>query len=67
VTDVEPGSLGAQEGVAPKDVIVDVNGKAVRNVRDFQEAMDKDGVSKGIRLQVKREGVRRYVFLKSSR
>ena len=67
VTDVEPGSLGAQAGVDAKDLIVDVNGKAIGNVRDFQEAMDKAGVSKGIRLQVMREGVRRYVFLKSSR
>jgi len=67
VTDVEPGSLGAQAGVSTRDVIVDVNGKRVRNVRDFQEAMDQSDVSKGVRLQVMREGVRRYVFLKSGR
>jgi len=67
VTDVEPGSLGAQEGIGPKDVIVDVNGKPIQNVRDFRKAMDEADVSKGIRLRVMREGVGRYVFLKSSR
>jgi serine protease Do len=67
VTDVEPGSLGAQEGITAKDVIVDVNGKPIRSVRDFQKAMDEGDVSKGIRLQVMRDGVRRFAFLKSSR
>jgi serine protease Do len=67
VTDVEPGSLGAQEGITAKDVIVDVNGKPIRSVRDFQKAMDEGDVSKGIRLQVMRDGVRRFAFLKSGR
>lgn len=67
VTDVEPGSLAAEEGVGPREVVVDVNGKPIRNVRDFQKAMDEGDVSKGIRLQVKRDGVGRYVILKSDR
>jgi S1-C subfamily serine protease len=64
---VEPGSLAAQEGVGPKDVIVDVNDKPIQNVRDFQKAMDDGDVSEGIRLRVMRDGVSRFVILKSSR
>ena len=67
VTDVEPGSLAAEEGVTAKDVIVDVNGKPIRGVRDFQEAIDKGDIDKGIRLRLKRGGVSRYVILKRDR
>lgn len=65
VTDVEPGSLAARVGIQTRDLIVDVNGKAIRTVADFRDAMDQNDVSQGIRLQVMREGVRRFVFLKS--
>ncbi len=65
VTDVESGSLAARVGIRSRDLIVDVNGKAIRTVANFREAMDQNDVSSGIRLQVMREGVRRFVFLKS--
>jgi serine protease Do len=64
VTDVEPGSLAARGGLRPKDLVVDVNGAAVRTVRDFRDALDKNDAARGIRLQVKREGVRLFIFLK---
>jgi serine protease Do len=67
VTDVEPGSLAARVGLQPQDVITSVNGTAVKSVQSFRETLDKADVAKGIRLQVLREGVSRYVFLKSNR
>jgi serine protease Do len=67
VTDVAPGSASARGGIRPRDLIVDVNGKPVRGVKDFRDAMDKSDVARGLRLQVKREGNRLFVFLKSAR
>ena len=57
----------ARAGLRPRDLVVDVDGKAVRISRDFREAMSKADTAKGVRLQVMREGSRRFVFLKSSR
>jgi serine protease Do len=67
VTDVAPGSASARGGIRPRDLIVDVNGKPVRGVKDFRDAMDKSDVARGLRLQLKREGNRLFVFLKSAR
>lgn len=41
ITRVQPGSAAAQAGLRPGDVIVAINGRAVRNAQDFsnQEAM----------------------------
>jgi serine protease Do len=64
ITDVEPGTDAARKGLRARDVIVDVNGKAIRDLRDFQQALEKTDPQQGIRLQVLREGARRYVFLK---
>jgi S1-C subfamily serine protease len=64
---VAPGSASARGGIRPRDLIVDVNGKPVRGVKDFRDAMDKSDVARGLRLQVKREGNRLFVFLKSAR
>jgi serine protease Do len=66
ITDVEPASAGARAGLRAKDVIVDVDGKAIRGVREFRAAMDKADLAKGIRLQVMRDGARRFVFLRNS-
>ena len=67
VTDVEPGSLAAEAGIRPEDVIVSVSGKPIRDIKDLREAMKEHDLTHGIRLQVKRDGTRRYVVLKSSR
>lgn len=67
VTDVEEGSLAARVGIQPKDVIVSVGGEEIGNVTDFRDAMRDRDPKKGIRMQVKRDGVRRFVFIKSNR
>ncbi|MBN1852714.1 MAG: Do family serine endopeptidase [Pirellulales bacterium] len=67
VTSVEPGSLAAQVGIQPQDILVAAGNTPIRNIEDFREAMKDQDLSQGIRIQVKREGMRRFVFLKSSR
>jgi serine protease Do len=66
VTEVEPGSLAASLGIRPKDLIVVVGGQTIRSASDFRKALDKNDLSKGIRLQVMRDGVQRFVFAKVS-
>ncbi len=65
ITRVEPGSAGARSGLLPGDVIVGLGGESVSNARQFQELIDKQDLSRGIRLTVEREGVRRFLFLQS--
>lgn len=65
VTSVDPGSLANRKGLQRGDVIVDVNGHVVKNITDFREILQQEK-DKGVRLQVKRDGVRRFVFLSSN-
>lgn len=64
ITEVEPGGIAARAGLRPKDLIVNIGGKLVRSVQEFREALDSSSKATGIRLQVKREGTRLFVFLK---
>ena len=65
VARVEPGGLAARAGVRSQDVIVAVGGLSIADVADFRKAMDEQDLEEGVRLQVKREGMRRFVFLKN--
>ncbi len=66
VTQVESGSLAARVGIRPGDLIVAVGTARIGDLGDFREAMQESDVRRGIRMQVKREGVQRFVFLKSA-
>jgi len=66
VTQVEPGSLAARAGIRPGDLIVSVAGSKIADVSDFREAMKEQDVKRGIRMQVKREGMQRFVFIKGA-
>jgi serine protease Do len=67
VTEVEQGSLAARVGIRPKDIIVSVSGEEIKDVADFRKAMRDRDPDKGFRMQVKRDGVRRFIFIKSGR
>lgn len=64
VTSVEPGSVAASLGIRSKDVIVSVGGTQIENVGDFRNAMKEHDLKDGIRLQVMRDGVSRFLFAK---
>ena len=64
VTAVEPGSVAARVGMQPGDVVLAVGNRRIKNVSDFREAIQDLDVSQGIRMQVMRDGGRRYVFFR---
>jgi serine protease Do len=66
VTSVEPGGLAARVGIRPGDVVVSVGSTNIADISDFRDAVKAEDLSQGIRMQVKREGVRRFVFLRSA-
>jgi len=66
LSQVEPGSLAARAGIRPGDLIVTVAGSKISDVSDFREAMKEQDVKQGIRMQVKREGMQRCVFMKGA-
>ncbi len=67
VTAVEPGSLAYRVGIRTGDLIVQVAGEPIKNVDDFERAMAKHDLVKGVRMLVKSGGIMRYVFLRVSK
>jgi serine protease Do len=65
VTAVDPTGLAARAGVRPGDIIVSIGGKPIRSLADFRETTDDLDSRAGIRMQVMREGIRQFVFLRS--
>lgn len=65
VTDVEQGSMAERAFIRPGDVIVMLGSKEVNDVNDYRDALEKFDSKKGIRIQIERDGVRRFVFLRS--
>jgi serine protease Do len=66
VTGVDPGSLADRAGIRVKDVIVSVGGDPITDLSSFHDAMAKQDLTQGVRLQVKTEGLKRFIFLKKS-
>lgn len=64
VTDVRRGSAAAAAGLRTGDLIVAVGTDVVDSVTDFRAAVGRVEGERGIRLQVVRDGVRRFVFVR---
>jgi serine protease Do len=64
VTEVRPNSPAAQAGLAPGDVIREVNRLPVQGLDDVERGMRRGGADpKQILLRIEREGSQRYVVL----
>lgn len=65
VRSVLPGSPAARAGVQRGDIIVSINGKPVKSIGEFNQALGHADIKKGIRLVLQSEGMERFAFLKT--
>jgi serine protease Do len=63
VTQVKPDSPAAQAGLAPGDVIREVNRMAVEGLQDVERGLSRGQDPAQVLLRVERDGSQRYVVL----
>src|SRR5438128_4541541 len=66
VTDVADNSIAATQGIEREDVITEVDGKPVTNVRSFREALGKADPKRGVLLYLDRQGSKTFAVLKAN-
>lgn len=64
VQDVDDLSVADEAGLAPGDVILEVNGQPVSSVDEFNQKLEKLRPGQAVRLYVYREGSKRFVVFK---
>src|SRR5438876_695211 len=65
VTDVEDNSIAAAQDIQREDVITEVDGKPVTNVKSFREALTKADPKRGVLLYLDRKGSKTFAVLKA--
>jgi len=65
VITVDPLSIADNAGLQPGDLIVEVQGQAVSDAKEFEAALEKHDLKKGVRLRVRDRSSQRFVFLQS--
>jgi len=66
VTDVADNSIAGAQGIEREDVITEVDGKPVTNVRSFREALSKADPKRGVLLYLDRQGSKTFAVLKAN-
>ena len=66
VTDVADNSIAAAQGIEREDVITEVDGKPVTNVRSFRESLSKADPKRGVLLYLDRQGSKTFAVLKAN-
>jgi serine protease Do len=64
VTRVQRGSVADAAGIQQGDLIVAVGEAKIENLADFRAALTKVDLDEGVRMQLQRQGARRFAFLK---
>jgi serine protease Do len=65
ITQVDPKSLAAKQGLRPGDVITKVDGKAVKNATEAREILKDADLKKGVRLAVQTQQGSDFFVLKN--
>lgn len=63
VRSVTPGSLAAEAGIEPGDIITSIGGKRIADANDAAEALSGADITKGVRLTVSSREGDRMIFL----
>lgn len=67
VVAVAPGSLASRAGISVGDILVSVGGSSIEKVPDFDAAMKKVSLKKGVRIVVRgADGAQRFVFVRDN-
>lgn len=64
ITSVVPGGIGETAGLTPRDIIISVDGKPIKNVKELLAEITEERLQKGLRLVIDSQGMERFVFLK---
>jgi serine protease Do len=64
VTQVEPGSIADLAGITPGALIMEVNRKAVGNIKDFNQAIEEAAKEEAVLLRIKQGRAIVFVVLK---
>ena len=65
MTDVADNSIAAQQDLQREDIITEVDGKPVKNVAEFRQALNKADPKRGILLYLDRKGSKTFAVLKA--
>lgn len=65
VTDVADDSIAATQGIEREDVITEVDGKPVTDVKSFRDAISKADPKRGVLLYLDRGGSKTFAVLKT--
>jgi serine protease Do len=63
VTDINPGSVAAEEGILRGDIILEIDREKVENIGQYKKALKEAQGKKNILLLIKRDGQTRFVVL----
>ncbi len=66
ITNILPNSPAADAGLHPGDIILEINRKSVKNVKEYEEMLSRARVEKGLLLLIKRGNANFYTVLKRS-
>jgi serine protease Do len=66
VTDVADNSIAGEQGLEREDVITEVDGKPVANVKSFRDALNKADPKRGVLLYIDRKGSKTFAVLKAT-
>jgi serine protease Do len=66
ISGVDPGSLAANAGIRSGDLLLAVGSQSVETLKDYRKACRDLDLARGVRLQIKRDGIRRFIFLRQT-
>jgi serine protease Do len=65
VREIERGSIAADQGVRPGDVILNVGRRSIRSAEDFNNAMNEADLDEGVHLRIRRGAQVQIVILQT--